>query len=79
VAVSTCSPDHEPQTRWRFTLAGDDLLMIAGLVRDVPFAMLTTEPSSDMAPIHSRQMVVLPDEAAWRYYLPTGRAKLPSP
>ena len=54
-----------PKTRWRFDLAGDDLLMIAGVVREGAFAMLTCEPGPDMAPIHARQVQVLPDAAAW--------------
>ena len=46
--------------------------MIAGIVRTTPdlgdcFTLLTTEPGPDMAPYHSRQIVVLPrgDWASW--------------
>ncbi|MDF3156590.1 SOS response-associated peptidase family protein [Mesorhizobium sp. XAP10] len=58
-----------PKAKHRFTLNG----AIAGLWRDgegnkpPTFAMLTTEPGLDVAPIHNRQIVVLrPDDwAAW--------------
>ncbi|RVB28735.1 SOS response-associated peptidase, partial [Mesorhizobium sp. M7A.F.Ca.CA.004.05.1.1] len=58
-----------------FTLNGASFMAIAGLWRDgegnkpPTFAMLTTEPGPDVAPIHNRQIVVLrPDDwAAWIY------------
>ncbi len=64
-----------PKTKHRFTLNGAPFMAIAGLWRegkgDAPpaFAMLTTEPGPDVAPIHPRQVVVLPPEswAAWIY------------
>lgn len=62
---------RSPKTRHRFTAAQWPFLAIAGLWRDYPtgpaFAMLTTEPGPDIAPIHDRQIVILPPEqwAAW--------------
>lgn len=55
------------KTKWRFTLAGEPLFWVAGLIKDGAFAMLTSEPGPDMAPYHDRQIVLLrPDEgAAW--------------
>lgn len=68
---------RSPKTRWRFDLAGDDLLMMAGVVRDGAFAILTCEPGPDMAPIHSRQVQVLPNTAAWTAW--SEGAALPGP
>ncbi len=66
-----------PKTRWRFDLSGEDLMMIAGVVREGAFAMLTCEPGPDVAPIHARQVQVLGDPAAWTAW--TDRAVLPGP
>lgn len=60
-------PGQKRKTKWRFTLAGERLFWVAGLVKDGAFAMLTTEPGTDIAPYNNRQIVVLkPEEgAAW--------------
>jgi putative SOS response-associated peptidase YedK len=64
-----------PKTKHRFTLNGADMMAIAGIWRagggNQPdaFAMLTTAPPGpDVAPIHNRQIVVLPLES-WRAWL----------
>ena len=63
-----------PKSKWRFTKAGEDWFCFAGLWRpgqgDMPecFTLLTTEPGPDVAPIHNRQMVVLPRED-WQAWL----------
>jgi putative SOS response-associated peptidase YedK len=62
-----------PKSKWKFTVIGEDWFCFAGLWRPLPdgsgdaFTLLTTEPSSDVAPIHNRQMVVLnpSDWLAW--------------
>ena len=57
-----------PKSKWLFTPAdGSELFCIAGLVRDDRFSMLTTEPGPDVAPIHNRQIVILPRDqwGAW--------------
>lgn len=55
------------KTKWHFTLAGQSLFWVAGLIKDGAFTMLTTEPGPDIAPYHDRQIVVLKpeDSAAW--------------
>ena len=58
-----------PKTKWKFTKAGDDWFCFAGLWRPMPqgcdaFALLTTDPGPDVAPIHDRQMVIL-DRSDW--------------
>lgn len=60
-------PGQKRKTKWRFTLAGERLFWVAGLIKDGAFAMLTTEPGPDIAPCHDRQIVLLrPEEgAAW--------------
>lgn len=50
--------------RWLFTLAGRSWFGLAGIVRHDPdvgeaFTMLTCPPGPDVAPYHSRQVVVL--------------------
>lgn len=62
-----------PKAKHRFTLNGAPFMAIAGLWREgegnnpPAFAMLTTAPGEDVAPIHDRQVAVLrpPDWAAW--------------
>ncbi len=70
---------RSPKSKWRFTKAGEDWFCLAGLWRpahqgedtgNVPesFALLTTAPGADVAPIHDRQVVVL-ERDAWRSWL----------
>ncbi len=62
-----------PKAKHRFTLNGAPFMAIAGLWREgagnnpPAFAILTTAPGEDVAPIHDRQVVVLRPEdwAAW--------------
>ncbi|TPG13068.1 SOS response-associated peptidase family protein [Sphingomonas oligophenolica] len=73
-------PKAKRKDKWRFTHARDDWFCIAGLwragvaIKDAPqdgageaFTLLTTEPGPDIAPYHSRQVVVLDraDYAGW--------------
>ncbi len=63
-----------PKSKWKFTKAGEDWFCFAGLWRRIPdgageaFTLLTTEPGSDVAPIHDRQMVIL-DRVDWLAWL----------
>jgi putative SOS response-associated peptidase YedK len=65
---------ESPKSKWKFTHAGEDWFCFAGLWRPMPdgaghaFTLLTTEPGSDVAPIHHRQMVVL-DRSDWLSWL----------
>ena len=68
------APKRVRKTKWLFTLAGEPWFCIAGVLRPgaAPdgtdaFAMLTTEPGPNVAPIHPRQVVVLGpgDWAQW--------------
>lgn len=66
-------PKSKRKHKWLFTLRGDDAFCIAGLWRRDPavgeaFAMLTTEPGPDIAPYHSRQVVVLTSKD-WAHWL----------
>ena len=63
--------------KWAFTLAGADWFGIAGLWRTHPqvpthggeaFTMLTCPPGDDIAPFHSRQIVIVP-RADWGRWL----------
>jgi putative SOS response-associated peptidase YedK len=61
------------KNRWLFTMLGEPLIGIAGLVREAAgigeaFTMLTTEPGADVAPFHQRQVAVLPS-GAWQSWL----------
>jgi putative SOS response-associated peptidase YedK len=64
-----------PKAKHRFSLEGASWMAIAALWRDgvegepPSFALLTTDPSPDVAPYHDRQVVVLRprDWAAWIY------------
>jgi putative SOS response-associated peptidase YedK len=62
-----------PKSKWKFTTVGEDWFCFAGLWRPMPdggeaFTLLTTEPGPDVAPIHNRQVVVLPRDE-WRAWL----------
>jgi putative SOS response-associated peptidase YedK len=57
-------PGRKLKDKWLFTPSEGDLFAIAGLVRPGPggeaaWTMLTCEPGPDVAPYHSRQVVVL--------------------
>ena len=65
-------PKSKRKHKWLFTLKDQPWFAIAGLWRSDPavgaaFTMLTCEPSPDVAPYHSRSIVVLPpaDCAGW--------------
>jgi putative SOS response-associated peptidase YedK len=73
-------PASKRKHKWLFTLKEHDWFCIAGLWRTDPavgeaFTMLTTEPGPDIAPYHSRQIVVLPRESWSRWLDPTVSAK----
>lgn len=62
-----------PKTKHRFALKGSPIMGIAGLWSEdqdkvLSFAMLTTAPGPDVAPIHDRQVCVL-EPAAWADWL----------
>lgn len=63
-----------PKAKHRFTLVGQPILGIAGLWREgkgnfpPAFTLLTVEPGPDVAPYHSRQIVVL-EPASWEAWL----------
>ncbi len=67
-----------PKAKHRFTLNDAPFMAIAGLWREgqgnqpPSFTMLTTEPGPDVAPIHSRQVVVL-RPGDWRAWLELSR------
>ena len=52
-------PKVKRKTPWLFTMAGEGLFFIAGVMRGDAWAMLTTEPGEDMRPFHNRQVVAL--------------------
>jgi len=65
-------PKARRKHKWLFTKADEPFFCLAGLWRTTPeageaFTVLTTEPGPDVAPYHSRQVVVLSrdDWAAW--------------
>lgn len=64
---------QKKKDRWLFTAPGEELIGIAGLVRDAPgigeaFTMLTTEPGPDVARYHGRQVALLAP-SAWKPWL----------
>ena len=65
-------PKSKRKHKWLFTLRDAPFLCIAGLWRSDPqvgeaFTMLTCAPGADIAPYHSRQIVILsqPDWSRW--------------
>ncbi len=65
-------PKAKRKHKWLFTKSGEPWFGIAGLVRPwadgEAFTMLTTEPGPDVAPYHSRQIVIL-DRSDWAQWL----------
>jgi putative SOS response-associated peptidase YedK len=70
--TTAADPKAKRKDKWAFSHTRDDWFAIAGLWRRTSevgeaFTMLTTEPGPDVAPYHSRQMVVIErdDWARW--------------
>lgn len=70
--TAPADPKQKRKDKWAFRLAEHDWFCIAGLWRDTAdvgdaFTMLTCPPGPDLAPYHSRQVVVLGrgDWARW--------------
>lgn len=65
---------ESPKSKFKFTLSGEPWFCFAGLWSPAKsglgetFTLLTTAPGPDVAPIHSRQMVVLRRDD-WRAWL----------
>jgi putative SOS response-associated peptidase YedK len=63
-----------PKSKYKFTLRNEPWFCFAGLWspgtpdEGEAFTLLTTTPGPDVAPIHSRQMVVLKREN-WKHWL----------
>jgi putative SOS response-associated peptidase YedK len=77
--TAPADPKAKRKHKWRFTLAGSEQFAIAGLWRSTPevgeaFTMLTAEPGPDVAPYHSRQVVVLPPGQFGRWLDPAAPA-----
>lgn len=73
-------PKSKRKHKWLFTLKGEPSFAIAGLWRSDPavgqaFTMLTCEPSPDVAPYHSRSIVVLPPADCGRWLDPAVPAR----
>ncbi|MEO6247931.1 MAG: SOS response-associated peptidase [Sphingomicrobium sp.] len=72
-------PKAKRKDRWQFRTAGGEPFAIAGLLRTDPgvgeaFTMLTTSPGPDVAPFHSRQIVVVTAHD-WRGWLDGSEAE----
>lgn len=71
--TTPADPKQKRKDKWAFRLKGHDWFCIAGLWRADPavgeaFTMLTCPPGADIAPYHSRQVVVL-GRGAWARWL----------
>ena len=86
-ATEPGAPTPKRKDKWLFTMKDEPFFCIAGIWRTSAevgeaFTMLTTEPGPDVAPYHSRQIVVL-DRADWAGWLdprvPAQEVLKPSP
>src|SRR5687768_13766273 len=86
-AAEPGAPKPKRKDKWLFTKRDGDWFCIAGIWRTSAevgeaFTMLTVEPGPDVAPYHSRQIVVL-DRADWASWLdprvPAREVLKPSP
>jgi putative SOS response-associated peptidase YedK len=71
--TTPADPKQKRKDRWLFSWSEGGMVGIAGLTRTVPgigeaFTMLTTEPGSDVAPYHSRQVAIIAPDG-WRDWL----------
>ena len=70
--TAPADPGQKRKDRWLFSSASEELICIAGLIRESgggeAFTMLTTEPGPDVAPYHGRQVAALPS-SRWRAWL----------
>jgi putative SOS response-associated peptidase YedK len=62
--TAPADPKQKRKDRWLFSLPGEEIFGIAGLVRDAPghgeaFTLLTTTPGPDIQPYHNRQVALL--------------------
>jgi len=85
--TAPADPRAKRKDKWLFTKADEDWFCIAGLWRATAevgeaYALLTTEPGPDVAPYHSRQIVVL-ERRDWGRWLdprvPAGEVLKPLP
>ena len=63
--------DKPPKAKFAFTPAVNEPLGFAVVVKNGRFALLTTAPTADVAPIHGRMPVTL-RLRDWRRYLTAG-------
>lgn len=75
--TAPADPAKKRKDKWRFRWSGEEVFMIAGLwkcdeaaipdTRGEAFTLLTCEPGPDIAPFHSRQVVLMPrvNWASW--------------
>ena len=66
-------PKAKRKDRWLFRPTGFPMIGIAALIRNSPevgeaYTLLTMPPGPDVAPLHGRQIVILPPEQ-WRSWL----------
>ena len=71
--TAPADPKAKRKDKWLFTKAGEDWFCIAGLWRATAevgeaYTMLTTAPGPDVAPFHSRQIVIV-ERADWARWL----------
>ena len=71
--TAPADPKAKRKDKWLFTRTGEDWFCIAGLWRATAevgeaYTMLTTAPGPDVAPYHSRQIVVV-ERADWGRWL----------
>ena len=71
--TAPADPKQKRKDRWLFTPADGGTAAIAAFLRDTPgigeaFSLLTTVPSTDVAPYHNRQIVLL-RPSDWRRWL----------
>ena len=71
--AASADPKAKKKDKWFFTPAEGGLLGLAAVTRTVPeigeaFSLLTAEPGSTVAAVHSRQVVV-PNPASWLSWL----------
>jgi putative SOS response-associated peptidase YedK len=62
------SGDKPPKAQWRFTSASNEPIAFGVVRRGEAYSLVTCEPGEDVAPIHSRQPVIL-GRTAWRRWL----------
>lgn len=66
--------EKAPKAKWRFEKSAGGFFLVAGLIREDRFTLLTMPPGPDIAPYHDRQIAILP-KVLWADWLDVNKSQ----